>query len=172
MGMKYFPNSPCVECPCGRERSGFDKETRFTSSPRGAFRWYAPTACSINFSSRTVHPHVRGDAEILRINGLDDARFTPTCVGTLITIRPYNSRPIGSPPRAWGRYKKSRLASMFRFTPTCVGTLAGGRRQCSPSAVHPHVRGDASMRLRPCRSGSGSPPRAWGRLYDVVVISR
>mgnify|MGYP007019849226 FL=1 len=70
-------------------------------------------------------------------------RFTPTCVGTTYYPCAYVEwNPVhphvrgddrahvasyaalcGSPPRAWGRPRHSRLATEeFRFTPTCVGT--------------------------------------------------
>ena len=74
---------------------------------------------------------------------MDSLRFTPTCVGTAVSMKSSGIRvtvhphvrgdglwrcfrppsPIGSPPRAWGR-----LVALFpptfahRFTPTCVGT--------------------------------------------------
>ncbi len=112
------------------------------------------------------------------------ARFTPTCVGTAsevlqsgspVSVHPHvrgdgqreqvrNEALGGSPPRAWGRLGKLRPPLLRpRFTPTCVGTarLEPGCR--TPSAVHPHVRGDGDF-SRCRRAGvDGSPPRAWGR---------
>ena len=137
----------------------------------------------------TVHPHVRGDDSVwtVRVPGSDgspprawgrrnrgvtssrlDRRFTPTCVGTTATCSVNDAPRCGSPPRAWGRRE--------------LGTV-----RCVRRAVHPHVRGDdlallqprASWRFTPTCVGTtgsrlaagirerGSPPRAWGRLYDL-----
>ena len=75
-------------------------------------------------------------------------RFTPTCVGTaqarcstscLASVHPHvrgdgdgflirHPKPVGSPPRAWGRrLPEFTERATGRFTPTCVGT-AGIRR--------------------------------------------
>ena len=92
------------------------------------------------------------------------ARFTPTGVGTINrhlprhethTVHPHGRgdnpyqrnafvAAIGSPPRAWGQYRRRRLrAERGRFTPTGVGTIAV----------------NAAWNARP----AGSPPRAWGQ---------
>ena len=94
--------------------------------------------------SEAVHPHGRGDNQIMEV--------------ALITTR-------GSPPRAWGQSGDSRVRSaLFRFTPTGVGTILSLRVNRVAVAVHPHGRGDnvcCAMRERIIR---GSPPRAWGQL--------
>ncbi len=71
----------------------------------------------------------------------------------------------GSPPRAWGRRRLPCTCHRCSGSPP----RAWGRRwkrQEGPwsSSVHPHVRGDGSVRSRPFCWYSGSPPRAWGRL--------
>src|SRR5580692_12200624 len=92
----------------------------------------------------TVHPHARGD------DG---------------TVRGASRTTHGSPPRAWGRRRRSGPPEpALRFTPTRVGTTqdsttgiwtingspprAWGRRLASAAAINPDF---------------GSPPRAWGR---------
>ena len=116
-------------------------------------------------------------------------RFTPTCVGTTLRgahrgaphpVHPhvrgddvatygYHRQDAGSPPRAWGRpCEGPRYALRDRFTPTCVGTT---HRRCpsrSRPAVHPHVRGDDTMRCWFSDVSVGSPPRAWGRLEHAT----
>ena len=136
-----------------------------------------------------VHPHARGDdvfslasassprgspprawgRRIVLRKQLNPRRFTPTRVGTTITILTCNALlPVhphargddgatcyivvpytGSPPRAWGRRRLCRPArSRCRFTPTRVGTTQTLREAtvCNP----------------------GSPPRAWGRRHCHV----
>ncbi len=70
----------------------------------------------------------------------------------------------GSPPRAWGRCRRPRVAAARSgFTPTCVGTVAWRSAAASTASVHPHVRGDGCPTGRSARRFRGSPPRAWGR---------
>ena len=90
-----------------------------------------------------VHPHARGD-DPLRSRGTD--------------------RPIGSPPRAWGRRSLPPTnGRRRRFTPTRVGTTPRRRDRGSTGAVHPHARGDDGLAARRASFIDGSPPRAWGR---------
>ena len=111
-------------------------------------------------------------------------RFTPTGVGTI----PDKPRPAtdgavhphgrgdneyaaalhgvhhGSPPRAWGQFAGDVDGCGFcRFTPTGVGTIRAGVCVRRALPVHPHGRGDNSVRCQACQSRNGSPPRAWGQ---------
>ena len=111
-------------------------------------------------------------------------RFTPTCVGTASTpaqsrgqdpVHPHVrgdgvfarrefERPVGSPPRAWGRQQVSRYGEAWlRFTPTCVGTAYTPLDTPVNPPVHPHVRGDGDAAFHREAADPGSPPRAWGR---------
>ena len=75
---------------------------------------------------RAVHPHVRGDDQVIGRAG---------------------RRAAGSPPRAWGRRCRGRRTRrQRRFTPTCVGTTRAERTRRLRRAVHPHVRGDDDKR--------------------------
>ncbi len=56
------------------------------------------------------------------------------------------------------------IAVCLRFTPTGVGTAASLGTTTTPTAVHPHRRGDGLAVMRSCRQVYGSPPQAWGRL--------
>ena len=118
-------------------------------------------------------------------------RFTPTCVGKIytrcapprsvsvhphvrgenLTRNPSQSPQIGSPPRAWGKYSKPiETSSYARFTPTCVGKIPLVVCCWASAAVHPHVRGENSTAtLRPL-ARYGSPPRAWGKLGQLIVL--
>ena len=70
----------------------------------------------------TVHPHGRGDWEIIREVDHDN---------------------LGSPPRAWGlEAGPEEQLKRTRFTPTGVGTGIGARVFFPEKAVHPHGRGD------------------------------
>ena len=114
-------------------------------------------------STRTVHPHGRGDnarapGYPIRCVGSPPRawgqsrrravwravpRFTPTGVGTMHTDYPPVAGRCGSPPRAWGQSRsvRSRIDAL-RFTPTGVGTMADDHGAVAPDAVHPHGRGD------------------------------
>src|SRR5690606_24926424 len=73
-------------------------------------------------SSKTVHPHARGD--------------DPDNELTL-------DAPHGSPPRPWGRRARPHGAlPPARFTPTPVGTTPVNRSVAFRPSVHPHARGD------------------------------
>src|SRR5260221_8363377 len=106
------------------------------------------TSCGTSTTSSTVHPHARGD----------DA-----------TPRPPPPHYSGSPPRAWGRrYQARSRAPQSRFTPTRVGTTCWKQRHATLLPVHPHARGDDSMRPPRVPTRLGSPPRAWGRLSSPL----
>jgi hypothetical protein len=107
---------------------------------------------------KTVHPHARGD------NPLQSA---------------YSYRSAGSPPRAWGQHLcERRRGDPVRFTPTRVGTTKTGKAAASPSAVHPHARGDNTTGTPICtavRKGSRSietRPRKKLRTQKVVLLGR
>ena len=99
-----------------------------------------------------------------------------------------NIKAHGSPPRAWGRrFLRRQLRFRTRFTPTCVGTAGRSGDVVRPqrftptcvgtavdvtdrgghATVHPHVRGDGVAGSGDALLGTGSPPRAWGRLDDA-----
>src|SRR5204863_7034992 len=75
----------------------------------------------------------------------------------------------GSPPRAWGRRREHGAdRGPGRFTPTRVGTTTARSSGSTPTAVHPHARGDDDLDARAADYGVGSPPRAWGRRPRLV----
>ena len=80
---------------------------------------------------------------------------------------------IGSPPRAWGRFPVAgRRRPCHRFTPTRVGTMTSVTLNASKRPVHPHARGDDAYSSAWASTGTGSPPRAWGRsTSDIMVAS-
>ena len=91
----------------------------------------------------TVHPHGRGDNEI-------------------VIPCPYDTS--GSPPRAWGQWLSSKTKVLLeRFTPTGVGTIRSVARFDAQITVHPHGRGDNGRYHGPGVYPYGSPPRAWGQ---------
>ena len=120
-------------------------------------------------------------------------RFTPTRVGTtggrLRSIRYWSVhphacgddrrtlssmvRPLGSPPRVWGRRELPvPLLLRRRFTPTRVGTTTAALSRPTCTTVHPHACGDDLFPAAhlPCRVGS--PPRVWGRRLGNSDIWR
>ncbi len=100
---------------------------------------------SSSMRAASVHPHVRGDVV-----------YAPC------------SDPVtgGPPPRAWGRHDGAGLRRrQHGSTPTCVGTSTRAGAIWSPSAVHPHVRGDVAKCSSTADTFRGPPPRAWGRQH-------
>ena len=160
---------------------------------------------SIYKGLQPVHPHVRGENVvhprcITRSAGSPPrawgkfrcfagrrglSRFTPTCVGKIVTFSHVNLsntvhphvrgenvssfrrslKSPGSPPRAWGKYGLvfDSLQSV-RFTPTCVGKMVIQSIKALDRTVHPHVRGENYGLLKKYISLFGSPPRAWGKF--------
>ena len=143
----------------GPTRTGFDG--RFTPTPVGTTR-----TSRLHSRIRSVHPHARGDDGILAtrrsvelgspprpwgrhidlVFTCDTCRFTPTPVGTTVTVQLGSSHTTvhphargddvttssgiamasGSPPRPWGRRSRCDTAPRpRRFTPTPVGTTWG-----------------------------------------------
>ena len=161
-------------------------------------------------ATSAVHPHVRGDNAALltsarisrgsppRAGGQlcpsrlrhSAVRFTPTCVGTIISAchRPILSAvhphvrgdnalsspaliiAAGSPPRAWGQLTRpTPIELRIRFTPTCVGTIERHSSYGRCETVHPHVRGDNALSSPALIIAAGSPPRAWGQWVRKMV---
>ena len=189
----------------GRPRAGLFRHRgyRFTSTGVGDHE-----SCWVSFDYQVGSPpRAWGRRRLVR--GLRQAvRFTPTRVGTTSlsttestknTVHPHargddhevstlTSKLAGSPPRAWGRRRRTAAAAAvvsvhphargddrtvtsspwphLSVHPHARGDDASERdRASASSAVHPHARGDD---VAPARPGSsyvaGSPPRAWGRL--------
>ena len=81
----------------------------------------------------------------------------------------------GSPPRVWGRLRRSsRRPCGRRFTPTCVGKARGSGLRKASITVHPHVCGEGALITPVLAPICGSPPRVWGRLghEEGVVAGR
>ena len=177
---------------------------------KSARTWFTPTGVGTITQKRRrnqqppVHPHGRGDNErvgepVAVVGGSpprawgqcvahnpahNPTRFTPTGVGTILSLRVNRSvvavhphgrgdngsstritpRSVGSPPRAWGQSSLSvRRASFPRFTPTGVGTIRSCGNNSGSVSVHPHGRGDNCEYAKSQALHSGSPPRAWGQ---------
>ena len=90
----------------------------------------------------TVHPHVRGEYDLLV---------------------PEEDVEDGSSPRAWGILSAIDLSSeSLRFIPTCVGNTPSLFAGSCVYPVHPHVRGEYSAFHGCTGQTRGSSPRAWG----------
>ena len=134
-------------------------------------------------------PHAWG-RQVKKQNIMRELRFTPTCVGKTShrtvqdqysTVHPHMRgedalydriimNPPGSPPHAWGRLKYSTYPTRRnRFTPTCVGKTQSPAYLCTRAAVHPHMRGEDKGRDLEQYAGIGSPPHAWGRLFEIAT---
>ena len=75
-----------------------------------------------------------------------------------------------TPPRAWGRPRRSHERGMpCRNTPTSVGKTASDPALPARTRKHPHERGE-DMVWMPCPfPGTETPPRAWGRLRKQLA---
>ena len=128
-------------------------------------------------------PRVWGRPSLTAV-GENACRFTPTCVGTTGVMVDAKSRtpvhphvcgddspakrmvlrPVGSPPRVWGRLTlEAHVFAAGRFTPTCVGTTGSTGASLRLWSVHPHVCGDDRNGYGYGLGFCGSPPRVWGR---------
>ncbi len=163
-------------------------------------------------AARAAHPHLRGDfgaangstveragspppawgLQRARLEKLDTARLTPTCVGTSDeaptgipvgaahphlrgdfpdTIAPI-TLGIGSPPPAWGlRGTAARRRACTWLTPTCVGTSVPQSRRRDREPAHPHLRGDFTPMGAAVTLTYGSPPPAWGLLLIALFTA-
>jgi len=71
---------------------------------------------------RPVHPHTRGEDLALKAAIVELDRFTPTRVGKTTDIMLPKLQRYGSPPHAWGRHRRmTPRRHRWRFTPTRVG---------------------------------------------------
>ena len=114
---------------------------------------FIPTRVGNTMSSQrlqnimSVHPHTRGEHDLLR---------------TFILFA------HGSSPHAWGTRRAGCGRPGFRrFIPTRVGNTTSGAAVAQPSTVHPHTRGEHWARLTRENSVTGSSPHAWGTLKPV-----
>ncbi len=97
----------------------------------------------------SVHPHARGDHDLL-----------PT----------FERLADGSPPRPWGpRRRACSPAASARFTPTPVGTTRALSHRAARPSVHPHARGDHDVWEMSRYRYGGSPPRPWGPRNPIIT---
>ena len=134
-------------------------------------------------ASQTVHPHARGEHAVRRRRRRKPSRFIPTHVGNTgpVTARvdQHSVHPHargehwffsqrkrsdgGSSPRTWGtRATTSGCAVIRRFIPTHVGNTFNSNHTGSPTAVHPHARGEHPTAGHSVALAGGSSPRTWG----------
>src|SRR5437588_485107 len=104
------------------ERQLFLQQTRFIPTCVGnTHPWGAPRRAT------PVHPHMRGEH---------------VCLLSVMLAMP------GSSPHAWGTHLRRLLAHFDgRFIPTCVGNTIVSTPSLLFSAVHPHMRGEHSLKL-------------------------
>ena len=136
--------------------------TEHGSPPRA---WGQLIGCCRFCRRRTVHPHGRGDNVILVLTRHTLRRFTPTGVGTTLSLCGRRGLPGGSPPRAWGQLSCSDSAcGAYGSPPRAWGQLSVKEILAEKRPVHPHGRGDNAGAAGLGVGVRGSPPRAWGQL--------
>ncbi len=76
----------------------------------------------------------------------------------------------GSPPRVWGKVRKSGYISLYlRITPTCVGKSRVLAMAWSTKEDHPHVCGEKPACTLQAANLHGSPPRVWGKAKAAGI---
>ncbi len=79
----------------------------------------------------------------------------------------------GSSPRAWGKpTRTSPKPSRKRIIPTGVGKTSSLRTWLLHLPDHPHGRGENLHSSSPHGKPTGSSPRAWGKLIEVVSVPK
>ena len=102
-------------------------------------------------SSRSDHPHARGDHT------------------SWLSMR---HGAVGPSPRAWGsRVSSSTAREHSRTIPTRVGITISERLENRSSSDHPHARGDHNSCDATRASSFGPSPRAWGSLSPNRGVS-
>jgi len=128
----------------GRERPGLGG---FRSIPTGVGKTPSRAAA---LSRASVHPHGRGENEVLVSSGIGQC---------------------GPSPRAWGKPFLLRVAeNVIRSIPTGVGKTRTTYSQTSQTAVHPHGRGENQCDNTCRRDPIGPSPRAWGKLRTGPLV--
>ena len=116
----------------------------------------------------TVHPHARGERQAPGRARRTQARFIPTHVGNATELRSPTVSKYGSSPRTWGTLVSRTVAHDQKFgsSPRTWGTRGALPTMTSPSAVHPHARGErgaergvlaGDARFIPTHVGNASP---------------
>ena len=116
---------------------------------------------------------MRGDNGYCPILGKEAGRFTPTCVGTMLSCQsPSRGLTVHPHMRGDNPHEEQRHGMGFRFTPTCVGTIFSSIRKCPSLPVHPHMRGDNDFAFFLHFIRHGSPPHAWGQCHGGQLGGR
>ena len=132
-------------------------------------------------------PHARGRL-VARHCHAQGRRITPACAGKTAAVQRSSSTvrdhprmrgedriPVagqsvgdGSPPHARGRRQEDRRDFVaIRITPACAGKTRSSAAVGIATGDHPRMRGEDDAATRWCRSPSGSPPHARGRLQGA-----
>ncbi len=110
---------------------------RFIPTPVGNTR-----ASSRQLSAQSVHPHARGEHDVV------------------LSASVYYT---GSSPRPWGtRAPGGQPGRVHRFIPTPVGNTPTPSRRPAARPVHPHARGEHPWPFAVAVGDAGSSPRPWG----------
>ena len=91
--------------------------------------------------------------------------------GEDITKKNDGFQPEETPPRAWGRqYGQALIACDEGNTPTSVGKTDADHVCACDLWKHPHERGEDFFHDQILIFLEETPPRAWGRPNDTIII--
>ncbi len=159
---------------------------RFTPTHVGktSLPWSDPCAAS-------VHPHARGE-DALTGDIIAEVAVHPHARGEDRMPVCRTSRRHGSPPRTWGRRRRSALAAPLggspprtwgrpghpgwdevydRFTPTHVGKTGCRCAELRGATVHPHARGEDDVRFWHDRQQARFTPTHVGKTWVPIIAA-
>ena len=114
---------------------------------------------------------MRGEDVRTREKTLPETETPPRAWGRLDSLKRPDSA-VETPPRAWGRpMLPINNELVLRNTPTCVGKTWPVLKPRVLKWKHPHVRGEDSDPTVQVPFSKETPPRAWGRLMCVLIVT-
>ena len=127
----------------GRPRTGTSQYGDWRNTPTGVGK---TQQIDDAYGGYQKHPHGRG--EDIYPEGQDDTKPE-------------------TPPRAWGRHKRSDSTRPYwGNTPTGVGKTLDGEYELHEKEKHPHGRGEDQTEVIMLLAEKETPPRAWGRRRE------
>ena len=93
--------------------------------------------------------------------------------GEKITLSRTKPTTKGSPPLAWGKEGITvEQVDDEGITPTCVGKRHSWCAGWCRGWDHPHLRGEKGTIMSKDDGETGSPPLAWGKVFDKFLASK
>ena len=115
-----------------------------------------------------VHPHTRGEHDIVKIRAAIGSGSSPHTWGTLLSVERQEEHRRFIPTHVGNTDSLPRLRpGRGRFIPTHVENTRWPRAREDVPTVHPHTRGEHVDAFRTWRPNFGSSPHTWGTLPEL-----